>query len=48
MIESTHNAYNKDRMHVHEIGLKDQMCGAYKCAFVHVDMLEQVDGMSVY
>jgi hypothetical protein len=29
MIELMHDAYNKDRMHVHEIGMKDQMLGAY-------------------
>jgi hypothetical protein len=39
MIELMHDAYNKYRMHVHKISMKDKMIGTYECEFVHVDML---------
>ena len=47
MIELMHDAYNKDIMNVHEIGMKGQMIGAYRCAFMHVDMPEHASGMLV-
>jgi len=47
MIELMHDAYNKDIMHVHEIGMKDQMIDGYWCAWVHGDMTKHVYEMSV-
>jgi len=46
-MEVIHDAYNKARMHVHEVGMMILMHDSYWGAFVHVVIHEHAYGMLV-